>query len=133
MTGEALILAERERQIAVEGHAPRQDDQYTEGQLCAAAECYEAAGDVIAMGGEMRELPEATWPWSSGWWKPSEDPVRNLVKAGALYRAEADRYLRRNSAMTAMVCFGHAENCAAKIDALLARRPATTGVDGGGQ
>ena len=31
------------------------------------------------------------WPWAKKWWKPSDDPVRNLVKAGALIAAEIDR------------------------------------------
>lgn len=34
------------------------------------------------------------WPWADSWWKPSTDPVRNLVKAGALVAAEIDRYQR---------------------------------------
>lgn len=35
-----------------------------------------------------------SWPWDEEWWKPSEDPVRNLVKAGALIAAEIDRLQR---------------------------------------
>lgn len=31
------------------------------------------------------------WPWDPSWWKPSPDPVANLVKAGALIAAEIDR------------------------------------------
>jgi len=31
------------------------------------------------------------WPWGSEWWKPSKDPIRDLVKAGALIAAEIDR------------------------------------------
>jgi hypothetical protein len=31
------------------------------------------------------------WPWEKSWWKPSADPIRNLVKAGALIAAEIDR------------------------------------------
>jgi hypothetical protein len=34
------------------------------------------------------------WPWAEKWWKPSEDQVRNLVKAGALIAAEIDRIQR---------------------------------------
>ncbi len=34
------------------------------------------------------------WPWEMAWLKISEDPVRNLVKAGALIAAEIDRLLR---------------------------------------
>jgi hypothetical protein len=35
------------------------------------------------------------WPWDPSWWKPSPDPIRNLVKAGALIAAEIDRLQRR--------------------------------------
>lgn len=35
------------------------------------------------------------WPWDEASWKPDNDPVRTLVKAGALIAAEIDRELRR--------------------------------------
>jgi len=31
------------------------------------------------------------WPWDMEWWKPEYDPIKNLVKAGALIAAEIDR------------------------------------------
>ena len=31
------------------------------------------------------------WPWDKKWWKPSDDPIKNLIKAGALIAAEIDR------------------------------------------
>lgn len=31
------------------------------------------------------------WPWDAKWWKPSDDPIKNLVKSGALIAAEIDR------------------------------------------
>lgn len=34
------------------------------------------------------------WPWATDWWKPSDDPITNLVRAGALIAAEIDRLLR---------------------------------------
>lgn len=34
------------------------------------------------------------WPWERKWWKPSQDQVRNLVKAAALIAAEIDRLQR---------------------------------------
>lgn len=39
------------------------------------------------------EAPDE-WPWDVSWWKPSADPERNLVKAGALIAAEIDRLHR---------------------------------------
>lgn len=43
------------------------------------------------------ETPDRSsdWPWHSSWWKPSDDPIRNLVKAGALIAAEIDRLQRQ--------------------------------------
>jgi hypothetical protein len=40
------------------------------------------------------------WPkeWNVDWWKPSDDPIRNLVKAGALIAAEIDRLQRKAEA-----------------------------------
>ena len=45
--------------------------------------------------------PRFDWPssWNTSWWKPSADPIRNLVKAGALIAAEIDR-LQRQSQQT---------------------------------
>ena len=86
MGGTELIAAERERQISDEGWTPEHDDQHTEGQLAKAAACYA----VQAAGGAVTKYD---WPWEGKWWKPG-DPVRGLVKAGALIAAEIDR-LRR--------------------------------------
>jgi hypothetical protein len=36
----------------------------------------------------------SSWPWDYDWWKPSDDPIRNLTKAGALIAAEIDRLNR---------------------------------------
>jgi hypothetical protein len=119
MTGLELIAEERQRQLALH-HSQEQDDKYVKQQLCAAAECYEQAGDQLAVGNDVSPCPPATWPWSSQYWRPSGNNVRNWIKAGALYRAEAERYLRRNVAMCRMNCDGHANRCAIKIDLALA-------------
>jgi hypothetical protein len=37
--------------------------------------------------------PLHRWPWEPEGWKPSDDPIRNLVKAGSLIAAEIDRLL----------------------------------------
>lgn len=41
------------------------------------------------------KMPDG-WPFGQDWWKPSNDPIRNLVKAGALIAAEIDRLHRIN-------------------------------------
>ena len=44
--------------------------------------------------GDRRLRPSGwrnSWPWDFKWWKPSDDPVKDLIKAGALIAAEIDR------------------------------------------
>lgn len=36
------------------------------------------------------------WPWAVRWWKP-KDPIRDLVRAGALIAAEIDRLQRKGA------------------------------------
>lgn len=81
------VLAERQRQISVEGRTPAHDDQYTAGDMASAAACYAAQG--------RHHYPEPgrpgpSWPWAAEWWKPSTYR-RNLEKAGALILAEIER------------------------------------------
>lgn len=97
MSGIDLIAAERARQVSQEGWTPEHDDQHTYGELVTAAMCY-----AIHASHQTRSRPtpggliDSRWPWERSWWKPSDDPVRNLEKAGALLAAEIDR-LRRLS------------------------------------
>lgn len=97
MSGIELITAERERQISVEGWSPEHDDGHSRGEMMSAAvdcvaECKRILRDHEPLV-DSRGLPFG-WPWSKLWWKPSPDPVRNLVKAGALIAAEIDRLQR---------------------------------------
>lgn len=90
--GVALIAAERERQKSVEGWTLQHDDDHDNGEMRFAAECYMKACDY---GAKTSTLPMfGRWPWAKAWWKPSDDPIRNLVKAGALIAAEIDRLQR---------------------------------------
>ncbi len=94
--GAGLIADERARQIAKEGWTPDHDDEHAAGELTEAAMCYGcAATEQINLGkrADVGGTPK-TWPWDAKWWKPSPDPVRNLVKAGALIAAEIDRLHR---------------------------------------
>lgn len=84
-SGVDLIAAERTRQIVKEGFDAFQDAGYRDGELLRGAICY---ADFELQ--ETKKPPE-NWPLSIEWWKPSTDPVRNLVKAGALIAAEIDR------------------------------------------
>lgn len=98
MSGVQRIAAERSRQLESEGWTPERDDGYTDGSLVAAGECYALAARLQAsqpIRGSEIPLPK-DWPesWDPAWWKPSDDPARNLEKAGALFAAEIDRHER---------------------------------------
>jgi len=88
-TGAEQISAERARQVEVEGHDDGHDSNHRDGELAYAAMCYAAPCHAFP----NQDFP-ALWPWDYMWWKPSRDPVRNLVKAGALIAAEIDRLQR---------------------------------------
>lgn len=99
MDGIGLIQAERDRQKNVEGWTPEHDDEHDRGQLSEAGSCY---ADLAAYQSRFPEYAvddrkPMGWPWSGAWWKPSDDPIRNLVKAGALIAAEIDRLQRMNA------------------------------------
>lgn len=95
MSGAELIAAERQRQMDVEGWTPTHDDDHERGELLIASKAYiEAALNVNDQHGVGYELPPYDWPWDVTYWKPSSDPIRNLVKAGALIAAEIDRLQR---------------------------------------
>jgi hypothetical protein len=100
--GASLIAVERQRQIDTEGWTAAHDDTHAEAEMTAAACCYAAlarrqADGVITSAVKDIGAPSG-WPWDWEWWRPSDDPIRNLVKAGALIAAEIDRLQRVMSA-----------------------------------
>ena len=93
-----MIAEERLRQVSQEGWSPEHDDKHVRGDLAFAAVGYaQLAGKIANVGVQNVEMASKPWcwPWAEKWWKPSEDPVRNLVKAGALIAAEIDRLQRQ--------------------------------------
>lgn len=94
-TGAELILAERDRQVEAEGWTPEHDDMYANGELAQAAACYAAEAWMPLT--DSHRKPPGDWPWDAKWWKPTGDPIRDLVKAGALIAAEIDRRKRAAS------------------------------------
>lgn len=82
------VLAERQRQIGVEGWTPEHDDEHADKSLATAAACYAAFSNPA--GSYTPSNPPPIWPWASKWWKP-RDMRTNLVKAGALILAEIER------------------------------------------
>lgn len=95
-TGAERIAAERQRQIEQEGWSPEHDLTHTRGELGYAAAEYAVAAVRAALGWGAADLARVPihWPWDGRWWKPSDDPIRNLEKAGALIAAEIDRLIR---------------------------------------
>lgn len=102
-SGAAMIAAERTRQIESEGWTPEHDDSHVRNELGDAARCYITSAEAaqydkncVAFDGGYRVLEgvPGNWPWESDWWKPTDDPVKDLVKAGALVAAEIDRLKR---------------------------------------
>ena len=96
--GAQLIAAERARQVQVEGWSSSHDDDHVGAELSKAAEAY-----LVAAWAQIKMLDwswlcyEAArrWPWGvNAMPELKHDPVRNLVKAGALIAAEIDRLKR---------------------------------------
>jgi hypothetical protein len=85
------VLAERRRQIDVEGWTSEHDDAHGYGDLARAAACYALTDREwrFRIDGTLNILG-LIWPWSLEWWKPTTRR-RDLVKAGALILAEIER------------------------------------------
>lgn len=91
------VLAERQRQVSVEGMTDDGDDKYHYFELPIAATCYALAAEPFVWmdmekGEKSIRMPACPpiWPWSPSWWKP-RSRRENLVRAGALIIAEIER------------------------------------------
>lgn len=98
----AELVAERKRQVKVEGYAPRtHDDQINQdGQMARAAAAY-AYGSIMikpTLDGSaftgMFSVLRWLWPWHYHSYKP-KGARRDLVRAGALIIAEIERLDRK--------------------------------------
>jgi len=101
--GTSLIETERARQIDAEGYDSEHDREHDGGELADAGACYACCAASMIRGASLEELAELMtdafdsmlyWPWDAIYFKPTEDPIRALVKAGALIAAEIDRLQR---------------------------------------
>lgn len=97
------VLAERQRQISVEGYTVRHDDHHTLGELGLAAALYaipydaKKGGEALLADDEIAALDLAL-QLSCGWQlKPEPDARKRLIKAGALILAEIERLDRMPS------------------------------------
>ena len=95
MSGIERIAAERRRQVEEEGWTAEHDAEHLGNEMAMAASSYLAAvTDPGFFGPNGEGGAPVDWPWDEEWWKPSDDPIRNLEKAGALIAAEIDRLER---------------------------------------
>ncbi|MCZ4066459.1 hypothetical protein O1W71_02095 [Microbacterium sp. H37-C3] len=92
--GTDAIAAERERQIVAEGYDAEHDAGRAHGLIRAARSyAYVARIGVVAAARGNAYAPDGhpgEWPWAERYWKPTGDPIRDLVKAGALIAAAID-------------------------------------------
>ena len=95
-TGIGLIENERMRQVLQEGYDAEHDSAHIHGELAHAGAAYAFYSGCQTKFNDASYENDAPviWPWSNSDWRPSDNPVRNLVKAGALIAAEIDRLLR---------------------------------------
>lgn len=108
------IAAERRHQI-MGGFGPECDDRHEEGELLFAAISY-----VTVPGG-------ALWPWEQARYRPSDDPIDNLVVAASFISAEIDRLKRREMrglpVVAGLVCVAmDADDIMQTVDGALAIR-----------
>lgn len=85
------VIAERIRQVEIEGWSHEHDDDQVPGELAAAGAAYvkqahrHFSGDL--------DGPPGFWPWAMTWWKPTNFR-RDLVKGAALVVAEGEKFDR---------------------------------------
>lgn len=94
------VLAERERQVNVEGWTAEHDDSHDSGSLALAAASYAAHAGAATLrawarphtnrASEYECMATALWPFDKEWWKP-KNRRRDLVRAAALILAEIER------------------------------------------
>lgn len=97
-------IAERFRQVEVEGWSTDHDDTHQAGELARAGAGYAMQAEIW----ELFPTSAATsppfvpsfWPWARGWWKPAGFR-RDLVKAAALIIAEGERFDRSKRSRSA--------------------------------
>lgn len=98
------VIAERYRQIEVEGwDATHDDGSHSTGSLSAAGAAYALGEEVHRCerwqdGSFVEVTGRLLWPWDIDWWKP-QGFRRNQVKAAALIIAEGERFDRARKAL----------------------------------
>jgi hypothetical protein len=96
--GTRLVDAERKRQLKLWGDA--HDAKHVYGEMAEAAAVYvrcalTSINPHSPLAAAPMTEPPTDWPWEPEEFDPKwSDPIRTLVKAGALIAAEIDRLSR---------------------------------------
>lgn len=97
-----LIDAERKRQIEEEGWTAEHDAHHSDLALAVAGAAYAIhcasihSGEGEEWKKQYNTIGTKIFPFDEEWFKPTpNDPIRQLVKAGALIAAEIDRLLAK--------------------------------------
>jgi hypothetical protein len=94
-TGIEIIAKERKRQIEEEGYTSENDDKEFYDDLSDAAAIYAMnKGDRTLMIEDGDSIINTIWPWDIKYYKPTNNRIHELAKAGALIAAEIDKLLR---------------------------------------
>lgn len=110
-TGKELIMAERQRQIDIEGWSVEHDDEHGPQILESAAKSYRDAEGP-------RSIMPKQWPWAEDWWKP-KSRQRNLERSGALYLAAAEAAERAKDCEARDHLKEQARSCEVLLDSVL--------------
>lgn len=97
------VIAERGRQVEVEGYTPDHDDEHGNGELArlAAAYCINHSVSTYRYAPGLSAICVMIADTVKGWFKP-KDSRRDLVRAAALIVAEIERIDRA----AALACGG---------------------------
>ena len=99
-SGVDLIAEERKRQVEEENWDEEHDRELPVGDLAVFGACYvldfaaRYSGQHETWRAKYNKASKALFPFDDEWWKPTPDnPIKQLIKAGALIAAEIDRLL----------------------------------------
>lgn len=81
------VIAERFRQVEVEGWDAAHDARHERGEMARAGAAYALWNSGYARG----SVRDTIWPWELEWWKPTGFR-RDLVKSCALIVAEGEKF-----------------------------------------
>lgn len=88
-----LFAVERERQKTEEGYTAEHDKGHSAELAVAGAQYAMAVWADLDPEAPAYNTDAMDWPWHEAFWKPTGDPVLDLIKAGGLLAAALDALL----------------------------------------